>query len=47
MADELDGFLFNHGMPCTSIYADRTQRKRENAINHNLPNMNHCGRGRG
>lgn len=31
-ADELDDFLFNQGMPCTSIHADRTQREREDAM---------------
>lgn len=28
-ADELDDFLFNAGLPCTSMHADRTQRERE------------------
>lgn len=32
MADELDDFLFNQGMPTTSIHADRTQREREDAM---------------
>lgn len=31
-ADELDDYLFNQGMPCTSIHADRTQREREDAM---------------
>lgn len=31
-ADELDDFLFNQGMPTTSIHADRTQREREDAM---------------
>lgn len=31
-ADELDDFLFNQGMPCTSIHADRTQREREDSM---------------
>ncbi|WEW57452.1 ATP-binding RNA helicase [Emydomyces testavorans] len=31
-ADLLDDFLFNHGLPSTSIHADRTQREREDAI---------------
>lgn len=31
-ADELDDFLFNQGMPSTSIHADRTQREREDAM---------------
>ncbi|RDW67672.1 hypothetical protein BP6252_09068 [Coleophoma cylindrospora] len=31
-ADEVDDFLFNKGLPCTSIHADRTQREREDAI---------------
>lgn len=31
-ADELDDFLFNQGMPCTSIHSDRTQREREDAM---------------
>lgn len=31
-ADELDDFLFNEGLPCTSIHADRTQREREDAM---------------
>ncbi|OTA61397.1 P-loop containing nucleoside triphosphate hydrolase protein [Hypoxylon sp. EC38] len=32
MADELDDFLFNKQLPCTSIHADRTQREREDAM---------------
>lgn len=28
-ADELDDFLFNGGVPCASIHADRTQKERE------------------
>ena len=28
-ADELDDFLFNMGLPCTSMHADRTQLERE------------------
>lgn len=31
-ADDLDDFLFNKGLPCTSIHADRTQREREDSI---------------
>jgi len=31
-ADDVDDFLFNEGMPCTSIHADRTQREREDSI---------------
>lgn len=31
-ADELDDLLFNQGMPCTSMHADRTQREREDAM---------------
>jgi ATP-dependent RNA helicase DDX3X len=31
-ADELDDFLFNMDMPCTSIHSDRTQREREDAL---------------
>jgi ATP-dependent RNA helicase DDX3X len=31
-ADEIDDYLFNRGMPCTSIHADRTQREREDSI---------------
>ncbi|KAI0548516.1 P-loop containing nucleoside triphosphate hydrolase protein [Xylaria curta] len=31
-ADELDDFLFNKDLPCTSMHADRTQREREDAI---------------
>lgn len=30
-ADFLDDFLFNQGLPSTSIHADRTQREREDA----------------
>lgn len=30
--DEIDDFLFNGGMPCTSLHSDRTQREREDAI---------------
>ncbi|KAK3363496.1 P-loop containing nucleoside triphosphate hydrolase protein [Lasiosphaeria hispida] len=29
VADELDDFLYNKGVPCTSIHADRTQKERE------------------
>ncbi len=32
MADELDDFLFNKELPCTSMHADRTQREREDAM---------------
>jgi ATP-dependent RNA helicase DDX3X len=28
-ADELDDFLFNMGLPCTSMHSDRTQLERE------------------
>lgn len=31
-ADKLDDFLFNKGLPCTSMHSDRTQREREDAI---------------
>jgi ATP-dependent RNA helicase DDX3X len=31
-ADELDDYLFNTGMPCTSMHADRTQSEREAAM---------------
>ena len=31
-ADEIDDFLYNRGMPCTSIHSDRTQREREDSI---------------
>ncbi|KAE9982802.1 hypothetical protein BLS_005384 [Venturia inaequalis] len=31
-ADMLDDFLFNKGMPSTSIHSDRTQREREDSI---------------
>lgn len=31
-ADDLDDFLFNKSMPCTSIHADRTQREREDSM---------------
>lgn len=31
-ADELDDYLFNSGMPTTSIHSDRTQREREDAM---------------
>lgn len=31
-ADELDDYLYNIGMPSTSIHSDRTQREREDAI---------------
>ncbi|KAK2600900.1 hypothetical protein N8I77_010401 [Diaporthe amygdali] len=31
-ADELDDFLFNRGLPCTSLHADRTQLEREDAM---------------
>lgn len=31
-ADELDDFLFNESIPCTSIHADRTQKEREGAM---------------
>jgi ATP-dependent RNA helicase DDX3X len=28
-AEEVDDFLFNSGMPCTSMHSDRTQKERE------------------
>jgi ATP-dependent RNA helicase DDX3X len=31
-ADELDDYLFNLKLPCTSIHSDRTQREREDAL---------------
>lgn len=31
-ADEVDDFLFNSDIPCTSIHSDRTQREREDSI---------------
>ncbi|KAH8776950.1 P-loop containing nucleoside triphosphate hydrolase protein [Hyaloscypha finlandica] len=31
-ADELDDFLFNSNIPCTSIHGDRTQKEREDSI---------------
>lgn len=31
-ADFLDDYLFNNGLPCTSIHSDRTQREREDAL---------------
>jgi ATP-dependent RNA helicase DDX3X len=31
-ADEVDDFLFNREIPCTSIHSDRTQREREDSI---------------
>jgi ATP-dependent RNA helicase DDX3X len=31
-ADNLDDFLFNKGLPSTSIHSDRTQREREDSI---------------
>lgn len=31
-ADLLDDFLYNMGLPSTSIHADRTQREREDAL---------------
>ncbi|KAI1329950.1 P-loop containing nucleoside triphosphate hydrolase protein [Xylariaceae sp. FL0255] len=31
-ADEVDDFLYNAGLPCTSMHADRTQREREDAM---------------
>lgn len=31
-ADFLDDFLYNKGLPSTSIHADRTQREREDAM---------------
>ncbi|KAJ2894237.1 hypothetical protein MKZ38_007822 [Zalerion maritima] len=31
-ADHLDDFLFNKGLPCTSMHGDRTQREREDAM---------------
>ncbi|OSS46185.1 hypothetical protein B5807_08017 [Epicoccum nigrum] len=30
--DMVDDFLYNKGLPCTSIYSDRTQREREDAL---------------
>ncbi|KAH7037445.1 P-loop containing nucleoside triphosphate hydrolase protein [Microdochium trichocladiopsis] len=31
-ADQLDDFLFNKNLPCTSMHGDRTQREREDAM---------------
>ncbi|KAI0124745.1 P-loop containing nucleoside triphosphate hydrolase protein [Xylariales sp. AK1849] len=31
-ADELDDYLFQNKMPCTSMHADRTQREREDSM---------------
>jgi ATP-dependent RNA helicase DDX3X len=31
-ADELDDYLYNLELPCTSIHSDRTQREREDAL---------------
>ena len=31
-ADFVDDFLFNQGLPSTSIHSDRTQREREDAL---------------
>lgn len=31
-ADEIDDFLYNLGMPSSSIHSDRTQREREDAL---------------
>ena len=31
-ADFLDDYLFNKGLPSTSIHSDRTQREREDAL---------------
>jgi ATP-dependent RNA helicase DDX3X len=31
-ADFVDDFLFNMGLPSTSIHSDRTQREREDAM---------------
>ena len=31
-ADEVDDYLFNLDLPCTSIHSDRTQREREDAL---------------
>lgn len=30
--DIVDDFLYNKGLPCTSIHSDRTQREREDAL---------------
>ena len=31
-ADSVDDYLFNLGLPTTSIHSDRTQREREDAM---------------
>lgn len=31
-ADMVDAFLYNRGMPSTSIHSDRTQKEREDAL---------------
>lgn len=31
-ADFLDDYLYNKGLPSTSIHSDRTQREREDAM---------------
>lgn len=30
--DMVDDFLYNKGLPCTSLHSDRTQREREDAL---------------
>lgn len=30
--DFVDDYLYNQGLPCTSIHSDRTQREREDAM---------------
>lgn len=30
--DLLDDFLYNHGLPCTSMHSDRSQKEREDAL---------------
>ena len=37
-ADFLDDYLFNKGLPSTSIHSDRTQRQREDALYVNIAN---------
>ncbi|KAH9884852.1 P-loop containing nucleoside triphosphate hydrolase protein [Xylariomycetidae sp. FL2044] len=32
MADELDDYVFNNELPCTSMHSDRTQREREDSM---------------
>ncbi|QSS64054.1 DEAD-box protein [Histoplasma capsulatum] len=41
-ADLIDDYLYNMGLPSTSIHSDRTQREREDALGLETPRVTNC-----